>query len=494
VSPIAPPRSLTRNTIANLVGYISPLLVAFFAIPVLTRNLGTDRFGVLTLTWVILGYFSLFDFGLGRALTKVVAEKIGLRQEHALPPVVWTSLALMLALGLLGALVAFALAPWLTHDALRIPDHLKAESLWSLYLLAGSIPLVTTTAGLRGILEAAQRFDLVNLLRVPLGAFTFLGPLAVLPFSHSLVWVVAVLLVGRVVAWLAHLVLCLRVVPSLRSRPEFDRTIARPLVRFGTWTSVSNIVGPLMVSMDRFVIGALISVTAVAYYTAPYEVVTKLWMIPGALTGVLFPAFAQAWVQDEHRTVRLLGQGLKYTFVLLFPITLVIIALGHEGLLLWLGPEYARHSTAVLQWLAVGVFLNCLAQIPFALIQAAGRPDQTAKLHLLELPFYLAILWWLIRSSGIEGAAAAWTLRCFVDTVAVFILARRLFPSRGFHLGWLALGTLGAALAGVLALVPLDFPTRAGLLVVALLLFGLFAWSGLLSPEEKGKLKAYAKP
>ena len=35
-------------------------------------------FGVLSLVWMFIGYFSLFDLGLGRATTKLVAEKIDL--------------------------------------------------------------------------------------------------------------------------------------------------------------------------------------------------------------------------------------------------------------------------------------------------------------------------------------------------------------------------------------------------------------------------------
>jgi O-antigen/teichoic acid export membrane protein len=490
-SPDAP--SLRRSTVANLAGLALPLLVALFAMPVLTRGLGTDRFGVLTLAWVVLGYFSLFDFGLGRAMTKLVAEKIGLGEEEAIPTLVWTSLALMAVLGLVGAVLAFAISPWLVYDILRIPDRLEAESLRSFYLLAVSIPIVTSTAGLRGVLEATQRFDLVNAVRIPLGAFTFLGPVAVLPFSRSLVPIVLVLLLGRAVAWAAHLLLCFRVLPTLRSRPILDLVSAVPLLRFGGWISVSNIIGPLMVTLDRFVIGAMVSVSAVAYYTAPYEVVTKLWMIPAALTSVLFPAFAAAWVRDQARAAHLFRQAVKYTFLLVFPVTLVIVTLGHEGLTLWLGSQYAEKSTRVLQWLAIGVFLNCLAQMPFALIQAAGRPDLTAKLHVAELPFYLISLWLMLRAFGIEGAAIAWAVRCLADSAALFAIARHLVSSDALMLGRPILGLLAAVASVSIALFPLPLPARAALLTIGVLLFGLITWARLLAPQERTKLRAYAK-
>lgn len=485
--------SLTRNTVINLLGSASPLAIAFFALPVLTRALGTARFGVLTLTWAVLGYVSLFDLGLGRAITKVVAEKIGRGEEQDIGSLVWNSLGIMIVLGVAGALLVLATAPLLMRHVLQIPAGLEQESLESFYLVGISIPVVTSMAGLRGVLEAKQRFDLVNMLRIPLGAYTLLSPLLVLPFSHSLVPLVAMLLLGRVVAWIAYLRLCYRVIPSLRSPPVIDLSAVRSLVRFGSWITVSNIISPLMVTLDRFVIGAVISVAAVAYYTAPYEAVTKLWLVPGAVTGVLFPAFAAVWVRQDQEVVRLLQQGVKYTFILLFPIVLVIVTLGHEGLTFWLGREYAEHSTEVLQWLAIGVFVNCLGHIPYALIQAVGRPDLTAKLHLLELPFYLAALWWLIGVFGIEGAAVVWAVRLFVDTIALFAVARKLVPARSLGLGWLVLGSLTMLALVVISLLARRLDVRVIVLALTLPTFLIAAWYRILSAEERNRWRTYAR-
>ena len=86
----------------------------------------------------------------------------------------------------------------------------------------------------------------------------------------------------------------------------------------------------------------------------------------------------------------------------------------------------SRNNAPVLQWLAVGVFINCLAQVPFVLLQAAGRPDATAKLHMCELPFYLAALFALVHWRGVVGAAIAWTLRVTIDAILLYVVADRL--------------------------------------------------------------------
>src|SRR5207245_5800245 len=100
-------------------------------------------------------------------------------------------------------------------------------------------------------------------------------------------------------------------------------------------------------------------------------------------------------------------------------------AFAHEGLRAWLGAEFAQHGAPVLRWLAVGVFINGIAQVFATHLQGIGRPDLTAKLHLIELPIYVPALWLAIHYFGIVGAAMAWTVRVALDGALLFWLTRR---------------------------------------------------------------------
>jgi O-antigen/teichoic acid export membrane protein len=484
-------RMLARNAVWNLIGNSAPMIVAVVCIPILIQGLGKERFGVLTLAWALIGYASLFDFGLGRALTQLVARKLGAGEEREIPSLAWTSLLLMLLLGFVGTASILLLSPWLAGRGLNVPAALQTETLQSFRLLGLSIPFVITTVGLRGLLEAHQRFGLVNALRIPMGMFTFAGPLLVLPFSKSLVPVVATLVTGRIAAWTAHLLVCLRVLPELGRSIAWERSAAGPLLHFGGWMTVTNVVSPLMVTLDRFLIGALVSMTAVAYYATPYEVVTKFLLLPGALIGVMFPAFSASFVQDRERTALLFGRSVKSLFLVLFPIMLCTVALAQDGLKLWLGPEFAQHSFRVLQFLAVGVFINSLALVPFALLQGVGRPDLTATLHLIELPLYLGLLWWLIGALGIEGAAIAWTARVGVDALFLFGLAKRFVPGKS------PMRLQKALLPGMALLILALAALLQGPIVKGVFLFGtilcfvLVTWFWILTPEERTLAQSY---
>jgi O-antigen/teichoic acid export membrane protein len=166
-------------------------------------------------------------------------------------------------------------------------------------------------------------------------------------------------------------------------------------------------------------------VAAVAYYTTPFEVVARLLIIPGAVAGVLYPAFSMNLMQNRDHARALFGKGIRYVFAAVFPIAALIVLFAGKGLRWWLNAEFAQNSTHVLQWLAVGVLFNSLAQIPFVLLQGAGRPDITAKIHLIELPCYLLVLWLLVSEAGINGAAMAWCARSLLDAGLLFGMAYR---------------------------------------------------------------------
>ena len=475
---------IAKNTMLNMVGQMVPMAVGLVTIPCMIRQLGTDRFAVITIAWMLIGYFSLFDMGLGRALTQLVAEKIGKNEHGDIPGIFWTSMSLMLMFSVVGAVCLALFAPYLVHDVLKVPALLQSETISTLRIMAISIPFVILTAACFGILTAYHRFDIINTIRIPMGSFTFAAPLIILPFSNNLVHIVGLLSCGRLFFFVVHLYYCLKIVPDLRTGIVIDRSIVNPLFRFGGWMSVSNILGPLMVYFDRFLIGSIISITAVAYYTTPYEFITKLWIIPAALMNVLFSAFASIYAENPSYAVTIFHRAVKYLLLSIYPIVFVIVVLAHWGFSIWLGGAFADNSYRVLQWLAIGVFINCLAQVPFSFLQGVGRPDVVAKLHVLELVFYIPSLWLLVKLYGITGAAVAWSARVSVDTTLLFYMTHRYYRLL-CEISTYAIAFVCVAIACLVGVTFLPEKNLGLLIVTVLPLFLMGSWKVVLTDHER---------
>lgn len=416
-------RLLARNTIWNLAGMAAPLLVAVVAVPYLIEGMGKERFGLLAIIWMGIGYFSLFDMGLGLALTKLVAEHLGQNETEMLHGLMWTALWLIFGLGVVAMMVVFAVSPSLM-SVLNVPENLRAEGMAAFRILALGLPVVTLTSALVGILEAHQRFASIAVLRAILGTMTFLAPVMTLQITHSLAAATGALLGARLAALVLYFLLASKSRPELLRPLRPRRVWLAPLLSFGGWLTVTNIVSPIMVYFDRFFIAGLLTLAAVTYYVTPYEVLSRSSILPGAVMSVLFPALATAFVADKARMEALYSHASRELLLVMLPPIAVIFLLAPEGLSLWLGEDFRKASTIVVHWLAVGVLINTLARAPFVALQITGRPDLTAKVHLTELLPYIGLLWLLTKKYGIAGTAAAWTLRITADTALLLWFAR----------------------------------------------------------------------
>ena len=482
---------LARNTALNLGGHVIPILVGLVTIPYVVRGLGSAGFGILSIAWVLLGYLGLFDMGLGRATTKFVAECLGRGEMARLPNLVWSSLGYQLIFGVPCTILVAAFVPFLVGE-LRVPPALVAETRLCFYILAASLPIVLATTALRSVLESAQRFDLVNYVKVPTNISVFLLPAIAIAGGLHLPGIIFLLVLGRLAATLAYLAVCLMTFPVLVHNLTFDPKLLRPLMTYGGWVTVSSVVSAILVYGDRFVIGALVSMAAVGYYTAPSEIIGRLMIFPASLVMTLFPAFSSldAWGNKEELE-GLYARSVKFLLLGLGPVLVLIAVFAGEILRLWLGSDFASKSTLVLQILAAGVLLNSLALVPFTLIQGLGRPDVTAKFHLLELPLYAGALWILVEHLGLLGAALAWTLRMAFDAALVFGAAwrLRLASLRTFADGGLLRSILAVLAFGVvtsLALwTDLALPKQMVLVVILLPLFAAGVWIFVLDLRDK---------
>lgn len=477
---------IAKNTIYNLLGYGIPLLFAIALIPFLIKGLGEERFGILSLAWVIIGYFSFFDFGIGKALTKIIAEKIGQNKTEEIPQYFWTAFFLMLLISFIGAVVLLFFISTIVYNIFTISESLQKETLNTFYILTLSIPIVTTTAGIRGLLEAYQKFGIINSIRTFLGISSFLVPLFCLYITTNLFWIVVFLIVVRLIVWALYLIQCFKLNKALKSNYGFHSELIKPIFRLSGWMTVSNITVPLIVYMDRFLIGALVSAAAIAYYTTPYEVVSKLLVIPGAITGVLFPTFSAQYSANPEFIKKIVLRSVKYIFMILFPIVLLIITFANEGLTLWLGKNFADESFLILQFLATGVLLNSIAYIPFTFLEGIGRPDITAKIQLAELPVYLLLMWIIIQKAGINGAAFVWFLRMIVDALLLFFFAKKKLTiniEMKFELKHLLF--LLIIIVAFLILLIENTIFKMIYLLTFLSLFSYLVWKYLLADDEK---------
>ncbi len=460
------------------------MLAGLVAIPPVLENLGRERFGVLSLAWAVLIYFSIFDLGMNRAIVKFTAELLGRGRAEEAPKVFWSALTIQAGLVLVGMAVFLPAVPLLTEKLLTISPAILEETQRAFTILVFFFPALLLTLALRSVLEAAQRFDIINLIKVPATTGNFLIPLLGIALGMKLPGIFGLMLAFRVIVVAAYVFSANRVFPELRKRPEVSRKVMRSLITYGGWLTVSNMIGPLAFYLESFFIGSMLSVQILAYYSAPFEIVSQFVIIPGAVAGALFPMISSVAVQSGQSLERLFTSSVKYILLLMTPLCLVCLVFAGDILTIWLGADFAVQGRTVLILLALVFFINSFAYIPLTVILALGRPELKAKLDLVLLPAFALLLWLVLPLAGVVGAAWVKMAIFLADAVVLYCFAfrvskirvREFFSRELARAVWVSLGCAGLILLIphlLSGLVPRLIGVGLVLVLFAVLFFGL---------------------
>ncbi|HET6376669.1 MAG TPA: flippase [Methylocella sp.] len=429
-------RGLKANFVFNVIGPVLSLIVMIVATPVYIAHIGNARYGLLAITWRLLGYFGFIDLGMSRASANALAKLGDPLAAHERAKVLMTALWINLLLGALGGLLFYFSGLFFIERLLEMPADLAPEIRDSLPWVAFLVPLALTGGIAYGALESRERFLTANILQVFAATAGVIAPvLCAVYISPSLTVVLPAAVLARILSVLLALFFALRGEEGL-SPWLFDWKRGRALLGYGGWISISNILGPILASVDQLMIGSVLGVAAVAYYAVPMSLVVRSQLLAGALSRTLFPRLSRATHEEAKEMAAKALITLAYAYGAICAAASVLMS---PFLEFWMGKDFGSVSGPIGGLLLIGAWTNGLSFIFFALLQGQGRPDIVAKTHVFEIVPYILVLWVLLNHFGVMGAAASWTLMVTVEVLIVFIASRlgtaylvRLLPPLGF--------------------------------------------------------------
>ncbi len=410
--------ALIRNSAMSMLATAIPLVITVVTLPIFIRTIGAERYGAIALCWLILIYVGKADFGVARAATQRIAanRKAG---TEAQAQIAATAVVMSFVMSALLGLGSFGAAHWYFAGPLDISETVRAELLSGAWIIGVSTFVVSFFAVVYGCLVGREEFGATSMSTLIGNSASQILPLLVAVFfSIDLYWLLAATLVARLLGALPGCRVFWRdFMRHQASRPS--RFEMSQLLTYGKWVMVLSIVRPIMAMADRLLIGVQLGALAVTAYTVPFQIATRLQLIPLSVLLVLFPRLAALEPEEARRQA--------ITFLVVFanifaPLIVGGICLAEPLLRLWLGSALDEQSILLARIILAGVWVSGIAGVANNYTMARGDSRYAAMLRLYEFPFYLGGLYLAAEWFGLPGVAVAFVLLQVAD---LFFLAGR---------------------------------------------------------------------
>ncbi len=403
----APPAGqLASSAALGLAGMATQILVLFVSLPLLVRTLGVETYGVLNVVLVAVSYLTLLNCGLAQGLTKLSAEALGRGAYREIPALFWTSAAAVSVLGLAGAALLVAAAPFLVERVFAIPASLAGPATRALRVGALAVPTAVVVLNFNGILDAHHRFDVTNTLRPLANVFNTLLPLAAALAGAGLGTVVGLIAVKNAFFAISLFGFCWAFVPAIRGGPRWDPAVARRLFTFAGWTALLSPSVLVLGTLDRLLIGVVLGMKALTYYAVPQQITNTLGGLVLSVMPVLYPTFSRLFEADRAKMQSLhreaagciaLGMGLA---------CFLLAVCGREILVVWMGRDF-EGSAPVLEILSLSLFLSSIHPVTSTLLQGTRYVRVVVAITYVTFAAQAALVWLLMARAGVVGAAWA---------------------------------------------------------------------------------------
>jgi O-antigen/teichoic acid export membrane protein len=360
-------------------------VLGFVRSVVLARLLTPDIFGVMALAMVVVRAIETFT-------RPGVAQALIARQQD-FDKACNTAYTMLVVRGFLLAAMLAAVAPW-------IGDFYESPTLPLMLQVLGGVFILT---GFRNINIIARQRELeFRSLTYLAQVSAIVGTIATIAIAWWLrsVWA---LVAGQLISAILGAVLSYVFIPG-RPRFEFDREVARDLMRYGKFITGSSMLLYIATEIDTAVIGKVLGHAELGYYTVAFTIVhMTTTQLAKVAAGIMMPAYSKLQADlPALRNAYLRTLGLVMFAVLPASLGLVLVA---EPLVRVVYGEKWLLAVVPLQLLAVFGLFRSLAAFTGYLFEGIGQPKVAFTMAGVRLAVLLPLVVPAALYYGLPGVA-----------------------------------------------------------------------------------------
>jgi O-antigen/teichoic acid export membrane protein len=489
---------LARNVVYGWLTWFGPMILSLAATPIIVDRLGLYDYGIYALALGVIGYS--FSFGVGRTITKFVAEYRLAGETEKIREVVSATLVLGGILGVGGALVLILSANWIVADVLLIDSHGAEKAISAIYIAAGIIFVTITNQALASILQGLHRFDLFSKLFNLQSLVLVAGNLLLVLLGFGLLGLLAwnlITVTGSTVLF---------AVTARRLLPELGLTLAVPMGTIKLVLAFSgSLIGYQVVTnaillFERGWITRRMGSDELSYYVVAMTLGIYVQAFTASLVMALFPLSSELTGQTE-KLQGLYQKATKFIVCITVFLMVLIVVGSREFLSLWMGSDFAEAATDLLIVHTITFSAAAILSVSWQFKEGLGVPKFNFIVSAIGMAVAIPSMIYLSRDLGSLWVAIGRLAGFLLMLGSIVHFERWLFGAAEFRFWARILSMFGvAAIAAgavewfLLKNLPMGWPYfifAAG--VAGLLYLVILYLSGFLAEDEKAMFKRIIK-
>ncbi len=404
-----------KNSIINLCYQIIPILTALLMVPFTINKFGKELFAIYSIAVTFIVLFNYLNFGIAQATNRELAS-LDKSSYDEINNVFGSGLIAIIFVGIVISLLGLNVGELLVNSITSHSSEYKEQASTLINGVISFSVLFLSVIYFRAVLESRLLFKVTAANRAVLNTIIFSAPAICFLLGYDIEKSLEVIIVSHIISVIFLWFNVSRLFYKIRVKVNIS--VVRSLLVSGGWMTLVSVSSIGLYYVDRFIIGSLVGLTALAYYVASYDLISRSSIVYGSITSVFFPAFSY-W--NKNKKYEEFSNALGVLYNLMFTgmgiIVGCVILVAPDFLNIWIGPEFKLHATLILQILAIGILFVSIGIIPTRALLATNNERFVAIYYTIQSILYLIVSYIAILLSGILGGAIVFTVRAVVEAV-----------------------------------------------------------------------------
>lgn len=400
-------KRIALNTVTNVAGYLSNIIIAFFITPFVIREVGDGVYGVWLVILAFVGYATMLEFGLQESLTKLVSRYEADGNPGKLNEIYAISMAFISLLCIVSTVAFVFVFPHFLGRFIDTPEGI-AVARTLLFIVAFDVVLTLNKFTYAGMIYGFQLYYVKNVVDLCLSIINPVMVFVLIGKGYGIYSLAASTLTISAFSVLCYFLVCKRHFREMAFSPRNLR-----------WSTLQEIFG---VGMKIFT-SATIQRAArnaqpliIAWYLP--TVFNTIFSIPNRLvqygTEMLYvlstgymPIFSELSAQGDSAGIRALYfRYTRYILIFYYPVLIGLLSFGYDFIRIWMGPKYAEEGKYVLYFLTLSLFLSSTQPLLRRMLVGIGKLNVLVTFTTVITAVHLVVSIFMVKFYGISGMAA----------------------------------------------------------------------------------------